>query len=330
MELIEAVMWHSAIIRGAVSQSTQDYYYRRHPATGTTSGALAVLMRHFGQQYDIAAITPLDLARFRMWLLTEPINRRKPGHPLAPATCNTYLKGVRSFFRRLHRYGLIDLDPAEDLMLIPRPDPNPRTFTAAELRLLVEAAAANPIKLVAVRNTAMVWSLAETGCRAHGLTTMQMEHLDRERWTATVWEKSKGGRRARPVFWSSEIGRTALLRWLEIRPVPAATVFYAVCNTHQDRYLPHCVRCQQRWGQPLTPNGLGQIIRRLCKRAGIPSRGPHAIRHSVGKELIRSGMSLGAVSQILGHRDPALTVLYYGRLESDELGELHSRHIWIE
>ncbi|MCO5191370.1 MAG: site-specific integrase [Anaerolineae bacterium] len=329
MNLYDAALWHDEIIRGAVSEKTREWYFRIS-GTGNTSGALSILMRYFGQERRVAGITPLELARWRMWLLSAPINRRKPGQTLAPASSNTYLRSVRSFFGRLHRYDKLEDNPAADLKLIPLPDPSPASFTVEELQLLAEAAAAHPTEILAIRDTAIVLSLAETGCRAHGLTTMPTEHLDMQRWRAIVWEKSRGGRRSRPVFWSSEIGRNALAAWMEIRPHQAATVFYAVCCHHPYMYDANCAMCNQHWGQELTPDGLGQLIRRLCRRTGIPGRGPHAIRHAVGKELVKSGVSLAAVSQILGHRDPAITALFYGRLESDELAAVHGNHVWIE
>jgi integrase len=53
-------------------------------------------------------------------------------------------------------------------------------------------------------------------------------------------------------------------------------------------------------GMP-TPAALGQGVRRIAKRAGLSLRGVHAMRHSTGSWLIRSGVDIRTVAAILRH-----------------------------
>ena len=42
----------------------------------------------------------------------------------------------------------------------------------------------------------------------------------------------------------------------------------------------------------------------------VPSRGAHALRHTVATDLMRAGVSLKAIADVLGHRSLDTTALY--------------------
>jgi integrase/recombinase XerD len=60
------------------------------------------------------------------------------------------------------------------------------------------------------------------------------------------------------------------------------------------------------------PSGLGSIIRRSLKRAGIdaPTMGAHQFRHGLASEMLRGGASLGEIGEVLGHRHVQTTAIY--------------------
>jgi site-specific recombinase XerD len=60
----------------------------------------------------------------------------------------------------------------------------------------------------------------------------------------------------------------------------------------------------------LTSHGLGSIVLRACRRAGVPEYGPHTLRHSLASGLLTAGGSLAEVGEILRHVDPRTTVIY--------------------
>ena len=87
------------------------------------------------------------------------------------------------------------------------------------------------------------------------------------------------------------------------------------------RYLrhgrPHCplrtvfVRQRPPWSA-LSPSGVGQIVRRALRRAGLkPERtGAHLLRHSLATNMLRKGASLHEIGQMLGHECPTTTQIY--------------------
>ena len=52
------------------------------------------------------------------------------------------------------------------------------------------------------------------------------------------------------------------------------------------------------------------IVRAACRRAGLPSVGPHALRHTAATEMLRRGASLAEIGQVLRHRDQKTTGRY--------------------
>ena len=65
---------------------------------------------------------------------------------------------------------------------------------------------------------------------------------------------------------------------------------------------------------------INRWLGRQLDKAGIetPRRGAHALRHSLAVHLLRSGETLKAIGDVLGHRSPETTFIYT-KLHVDEL-----------
>jgi integrase/recombinase XerD len=63
-------------------------------------------------------------------------------------------------------------------------------------------------------------------------------------------------------------------------------------------------------GQPLTVAGLRSLFRhhRLCSQ--VPRANPHRFRHTFGADMVRAGISLPALQQLMGHSHIRTTMLY--------------------
>ena len=64
--------------------------------------------------------------------------------------------------------------------------------------------------------------------------------------------------------------------------------------------------------RPLSRRTLGKIVKDRLARIGIVTgkRGTHALRHAAAQHLLDHGMSMKAIGDFLGHRDPASTAIY--------------------
>jgi integrase len=79
--------------------------------------------------------------------------------------------------------------------------------------------------------------------------------------------------------------------------------------------------------------GLRATLREAVAAAGITTRiVPHQFRHTYGTEMMRAGVSLPAVMQLLGHTDPEMTLRYLEITQADlqreyHLARTHPRHL---
>jgi site-specific recombinase XerD len=60
----------------------------------------------------------------------------------------------------------------------------------------------------------------------------------------------------------------------------------------------------------IRPDLVSDVTRRACDRAGLPRVGAHRLRHTLATEMLRRGVKLVDIGQVLRHRDLATTALY--------------------
>lgn len=70
-----------------------------------------------------------------------------------------------------------------------------------------------------------------------------------------------------------------------------------------------CLKGRHR-GQPLTPAGLRTLFRHHRASSQIALANPHRFRHTFGADMVRAGVSLPALQQLMGHSQIRTTMLY--------------------
>lgn len=119
------------------------------------------------------------------------------------------------------------------------------------------------------RNRAIIFLLLESGVRRSELCALKPEDLDLRGRTAQV--RCGKGRKARTVVFGPQCAQ-ALHRWLQKRPDGRRSLFTGTR------------------GGDLTSSGLGQLLYRLGREAGIPGLRAHMFRHAWTHYLLESGM----------------------------------------
>ncbi|MBA2471945.1 MAG: tyrosine-type recombinase/integrase [Pseudonocardiales bacterium] len=69
---------------------------------------------------------------------------------------------------------------------------------------------------------------------------------------------------------------------------------------------------------PLTRRGVSLIVRSACLRAGVAPVGAHRLRHTLACDMVRAGVPLPEISQVLRHRSLVSTAIY-ARADVDQL-----------
>ena len=70
--------------------------------------------------------------------------------------------------------------------------------------------------------------------------------------------------------------------------------------------------------QPITSAAIQKVIKRACRRIGLPHASAHALRHTVACRLVENGSSLKEVADVLRHRS-LNTTLIYAKLDTPKL-----------
>ena len=60
-----------------------------------------------------------------------------------------------------------------------------------------------------------------------------------------------------------------------------------------------------------TSHAVGSHIKVLCHKVGIPAITPHQLRHFFATQTINSGANIRSISEILGHKNPSITLDVY-------------------
>ena len=102
------------------------------------------------------------------------------------------------------------------------------------------------------------------------------------------------------------------------RLVPLSPSFFRCVASYMDSERPQAVATDRvfvvlkgpRRGEPLSAEGLAEIIRAARVRAGLEHGTCHELRHTCFTRLREEGMSIEALQLLAGHRSIASTQLY--------------------
>ena len=78
--------------------------------------------------------------------------------------------------------------------------------------------------------------------------------------------------------------------------------------------------------QAMTPAGLRSLFRHHRVQSQVRQANPHRLRHTCGYDMVRAGMSLPALQQLMGHSQIATTMLYV-QLDPQDVWREYARAI---
>jgi site-specific recombinase XerD len=229
----------------------------------------------------------------------------KGKHPLAPSSICGYYTCLSSFFNWAVREELITTSPMKN---VPRPRvpkfiPDP--FSEAEIRALIAACKELP-ESSALRATAIILVLLDTGMRLNELLNLRMPNLDLETGRAKIFGK---GSKERFVYLGKSTKR-ALWRYISLaraEPVLGAENVFP----SED-------------GRPIPQRYLAHILAKVSKWGGVAKVHPHRFRRTAAIQFLRNGGNIFALQKLLGHETLDM-VRYYVELASDDVAVAHQQ-----
>jgi site-specific recombinase XerD len=206
----------------------------------------------------------------------------------APATAARKLSAMR-----LHARDRVPRDPAAVVPGPKQPRTLPATLNERELGQLLDREV--PLgDALGLRDQALLELLYGCGLRASEACSLRARDVDLDGRRVRVTGKGDkqrvvplGGGALRAVRRYLREGRPQLLG-----DVSSQTLFIS------------------RRGRPLRPSDVRRALASALRREGLPSRSPHALRHSFATHLLEGGADLLSIQELLGHASVATTQVY--------------------
>lgn len=243
------------------------------------------------------------------------IQRFLGSQEVSAKTLSNYCIGLSVFYSWAVEEGLVAKNPMDGLA---RPRPETRVIQAIPLqhiRLLLastdrSASYSRPGKRNSAhalpysdRNRLILLLLLDTGIRVSELVAMRWSDVDMEDLSIKVFGK---GAKERVVVFSARTGKAL---WRYKLSLSALESDFVIADVD---------------GRPLGRNAVNLVLRRLCKRAGVPIYSPHDFRHTFAIEFLRNHPNIFALQALLGHSSLDMVKRYLAISQVD-LNEAH-RH----
>jgi site-specific recombinase XerD len=222
---------------------------------------------------------------------------------LSVGAAQYFVAALRSFLRFCSMEGLVatDLSAAALAVTGRRRSYLPKGISSSDAKALLNSC--DRRTAVGRRDYAVIVTLLRLGLRAREVAELRLEDVN---WRAAEMVVLGKGRRYSRLPLPDDVGE-AIAHYLQHgRPKTTRREVFVAAQA------------------PLVAIGRGgvaSIVRRACARAGLPEVGTHRLRHTVACEMVRSGVPLAQIGQVLRHRSLSSTAIY-ARVDLDQLRQL--------
>jgi len=286
-------------------QARQLDRYLRHVAIekGRSPNTVAAYRRDLEAMLEAGtAFEPAALAAYVRGLRERP-------EPLAASSIARTISSIRGFMGFLVDEGLLDSDPAADLVAPKQPARLPKALTIEQVERLL--AATDGDEPAALRDKALIELLYATGARISEAVALNVDDLLGDAGTTEVVRLfGKGGKqRIVPV---GSYARAALDAYL-VRSRPVLSP--------RGRSTPALFLGMR--GARLSRQNAWLLLRSAAERAQLDLEiSPHSMRHSFATHLLQGGADVRVVQELLGHASVATTQIYT-RVTADALRDVY-------
>jgi integrase/recombinase XerC len=264
----------------------------RHASPHTVRNYLSDLQQFFAfaSSYTGKALCTseqIDPPLIRAFLAA--IHQQGTGH----TTMARKLSCLRSFLQFLQRQGYVSYNAARRVQMPKIRRPLPNVLPIDYVFTLLDTPELTPSSQH-LRDQAILELFYAAGIRVGELVSLNTNDVDLHAGTLRVRGK---GKRERQVFFG-DTARKALAAYLQAR--------HGSGKNPVDEALFLNYR-----GARLSSRGVHWLVRKHCRRTGIPSRtSPHTLRHAFATHLLDNGADLRSIQELLGHQRLSTTQKY--------------------
>lgn len=265
---------------------------------------------------ELEAVTSVHLRAFVLRMQQTKANENNPMKPtdegrcVSPLTVRGYVQVLRGFFGWCVEEEMLSSNPAQRVKLPKVPHYLITTFTPECLEAML--AVCDMRTCLGFRDYTIMLLLLDTGIRVSELCGLTIEQVHED------YIKVLGkGRKEREVGISPQV-RKLLWKYLAHYRRPASPEIRQVFVN---------VR-----GQPLTINGVEQLLLEIKEQAGIEGVrvSAHTFRHTFARMFLEQGGDLYKLSRLMGHTDVKTTERYLKEFTSREARQQQARFSPLE
>lgn len=250
-------------------------------------------------EYELNELTPLILQRY----ITELIEsgNMKTGKGLAANSVNGIITVIQNSLKLAYALGTIKEYAADKIRRPKTKEKEVTCFTLSEQKKIERAALAGK----KTKWLGIVVCLY-TGLRIGELLALEWKDVDFQKGVLTVSKsrhegKDENGRYAHIV----ESPKTVSSR--RCIPLPKQIL----CELRMLKRKSRSAYVISNGERSIPVRSYQRSFERLLKKLDIPHKGFHALRHTFATRALECGMDVKMLSELLGHKDPAVTLRRY-------------------
>lgn len=236
------------------------------------------------------------------WYLNqyERRNVSSGGRINKPRTVNNERRYLSAFYTWMRKAKLISDNPVEGIELLKEVQKPIDYYTPEEVAQLRDAC-------TTVRERAILEVFRSTGARVGEIAEIRTEQVNLN--TGDILILSEKSNQYRMIYLDAD-ARHYYRMYLESRADDSPYMFVSCSPPHSK----------------LSTDGYRGLFKRIGIRAGIKTRVyPHKMRKTLGMNLKNKGCDLGTIQEILGHKSPMVTAMYYAQSTPETLRQVRVR-----
>ncbi len=205
-------------------------------------------------------------------------------------TIRRKMHGFTTFWQWLHLQGIVAKVITEDLRLPKRPRKTPNWLSQNELLRFLNAERTDTTEFAQKRDSMAFKTLAWLGLRRSELLNLSVEDVDLNKGIVVI--RNGKGRRDREI------------------PIPETLI--AEFAAYLADIKPTTYLFPSAAGKFWKPKFFSAAFHDQLKAADLEGKGitPHTLRHTFATHLIRQGVHITTLKELLGHQDLGTTMIY--------------------
>lgn len=255
------------------------------------------IVPHIGEM-DMTEITTITLQKLVSELLHS--GNKVSGKGLSSNTVNTIITIMQSSFRTAQNVGEVTDNPTDRIKRPKKEEKRVECFSVKEQRMIEE----NVMQHKKPKMLGVLICLY-TGLRIGEILALEWGDIDFEKGLLFVNKSCRDNKSGTGEKRIVDSPKTSTSR----RVIPLPKQLLPILKKHKAKTKTIWVVSEKN--RPVSVRSYQRSFELLLKNAGIAHKGFHALRHTFATRAIECGMDVKTLSEILGHKNPTVTLNLY-------------------